>query len=212
MTQNIDLTGQSFGRLIVVNFAGRDNKENRKSWLCKCECGNEKVVLEKALNSGNTKSCGCLIVRNGVEKTKHGMTDSKTWGIWRGMMRRCYEVTNQHYHLYGAKGKLVEDRWHTFQNFFEDMGECPENHSLDRINNDLGYSKDNCRWANYETQNNNRGDYNHNITLNGITKTQAQWARELGVNDTTIAGRLKKGWSIEKALTTPVKVYKKRAA
>lgn len=211
MTNKIELVGQTFGRLIVLSFEGK-NKENRPLWLCKCECGNEKVVLEKNLKNGGTKSCGCLVVRNGKEKTKHNMTDTKTWGIWRGMMRRCYEVTNQHYHLYGAKGKLVEESWHIFQNFYKDMGDCPENYSLDRIDNELGYSKSNCRWADIETQNNNRGDYNTVLTLNGVTKTQAQWARELGINDTTLAGRLKKGWTIEKALTTPVKVYKKKIA
>lgn len=211
MTNKIELVGQTFGRLIVLSFEGK-NKENRPMWLCKCECGNEKVVLEKNLKNGGTKSCGCLVVRNGKEKTKHNMTDTPTWKSWRAMMKRCYEPSASNFSTYGGKGISVESRWHIFQNFLEDMGERKENMSIDRINTDLGYFKENCRWASNTTQNNNRGDYNTVLTLNGVSQTQAEWAKQLGIKDTALSERLRRGWSIEKALTTPVKEYKKKIA
>ena len=201
MGKVIDITGQTFGKLTVLKEAGR-NSENRATWVCKCECGKEAIVIGKSLRQGHTKSCGCIV-------NKHNMTDTPTWTTWRAMMRRCYETTFKHYSRYGARGILVQESWHEFVNFYNDMGERPDGTSLDRINNDGNYEVTNCRWADNFTQNNNRGNYNTSYTLNGVTKNQSEWARELGIKETAIQERLRRGWSVEKALTTPCKSFTK---
>ncbi|MBD2201542.1 hypothetical protein H6G33_09305 [Calothrix sp. FACHB-1219] len=204
MSKIIDITGQVFGRLTVIKQIGF-NKDRRALWLCKCSCGNETTVTGKALRAGTTRSCGCLIVRNGVEKTKHGMTDTKEWNVWRGMMKRCYQPTQDKYPLYGGKGIIVCERWHTFQNFYEDMGNVPEGMTIDRIDSSKNYEPENCRWVDIYVQNNNRGDYNVRWSYKGKDQTVSEWARELGCNNTTLFERQRRGWSIEKILSTPTK-------
>lgn len=193
MTKVIDISGQVFGKLTVLKREGSD-KEGKALWLCKCECGKETLTTGKRLRKGTTKSCGCIV-------NKHNMTNTPTWKVWR----RCYETTNEHYQRYGARGIKVAERWHEFVNFLEDMGERPEGTSIDRINNDGNYEPDNCRWADNFTQNNNRGEYNTKLTLGSETKTIAEWCRKLNMKPTAIQERLRRGWSVEKTLTTPIR-------
>lgn len=201
MGKVIDITGQTFGKLTVLKEAGRSS-ENRATWLCKCECGKEATVIGKHLRNGTTKSCGCIV-------NKHNMTDTPTWTTWRAMMKRCYETTSKHYTRYGARGILVQESWHEFVNFYNDMGERPDGTSLDRINNDGNYEITNCRWADNFTQNNNRGDYNTKLTLGNLTLNINEWSRKLDIKPTAITERLRRGWSVEKTLTTPCKSYTK---
>lgn len=126
-------------------------------------------------------------------------------GIWRGMINRCSNSSSKYYHRYGGRGIKVCRRWKTYANFLEDMGRRPTpKHSIDRVNNDKGYSKKNCRWATSCEQNRNRSD-NRLFTLKGITKTVAEWAKEMGIAGQTITGRSKRGWSDEHATTTPTR-------
>ena len=201
MSKVINITEQVFGKLTVLKREGSD-KEGKALWLCKCDCGNEALITGKRLRKGTTKSCGCIV-------SKHNMTDTTTWKSWRSMMRRCYETTNQHYERYGARGIRVSEKWHEFVNFLTDMGERPDGTSLDRINNDGNYEADNCRWADNFTQNNNRGDYNTKPTLGDLTLNINEWGRKLNIKPTAITERLRRGWSIEKTLTTPCKSYTK---
>lgn len=119
------------------------------------------------------------------------------------MMVRCYNETHVHFQHYGGRGISVCDRWHDFDAFASDMGERPEGFSLDRINNDMGYNPQNCRWATAKEQANNRRS-NTMIEVGGVEKTLSQWAGDLGTSTSTISARINMGWSAEDAVTVPV--------
>jgi hypothetical protein len=124
---------------------------------------------------------------------------NKKKGIWRDMIRRCEDKKNHAYNRYHGKGIFVCDRWHVFENFLEDMGERPFGLSLDRIDNNKGYYKENCRWADAKTQQNNRSN-NRIIEYLGEIKTLSQWAEEYNIDVRKLHKRLKCGWDIERAL------------
>lgn len=171
-----------------------------------CECGVTKVLVVSNVGPTKTRSCGCFRKARNTERfTKHGhkKNDSertKTYTAWTQMLSRCNDKDRKNYVNYGGRGITVCERWHTFANFLEDMGESPVGLSLDRKDNSRGYCKENCRWATRVEQNNNKRD-NVLITHNGITKTQTQWAEEIGVSRETMHWRRKKGWPVEKLLT-----------
>lgn len=138
---------------------------------------------------------------------KHGHAragkESRTYRSWRHALERCNSENDIHFHLYGGRGIKVCERWFKFENFLEDMGNCPQGLSLDRIDVDGNYELENCRWATQQEQANNRRD-NHYIEFNGRNQTIAEWGRELGLEGYLIEQRLNKlGWSVEKTLMTP---------
>jgi len=143
----IDLAGKRPGRLEVLFYVGGNR------WVCVCECGARVVVLGASLRKGRTKSCGCLARERA---TKHGMSRSRAYGIWKAMMQRCYNPNCSAYAYYGGRGIIVCECWHSFVNFLIDMGEPPPGLSIDRINNDGNYEPTNCRWATPSEQNQNR--------------------------------------------------------
>lgn len=200
-----NLANKKFGRLIVIELEGR-NKWGNLRYLCGCDCGNTKIVLGKHLISGATKSCGCFRKEQIKKKlTKHGKCSigrsSKIYRAWTSMTQRCTNPSNGGYIDYGARGIKVCDRWSVFENFLTDMGEVPEGCQLDRINNNLGYCKSNCRWATRKQQARNRRTTNL-ITHNGITQCASDWAKELNITLTALIYRLRNpSWSREKALT-----------
>ena len=147
----VDRTGQVFGKLTVVKQAGRD-KLKKVLWLCKCECGKEKVIVSGSLVTGNTTSCGCVLK---AAITKHGGWKKSSYNTWRAMIRRCTILTDKDYPRYGGKGVSVCERWLEYTNFVADMGEPVGDETLDRINVYGNYSPDNCRWAGVRTQNRN---------------------------------------------------------
>lgn len=129
------------------------------------------------------------------------MSGTKVYDTWANMIQRCHNKKCSGYKKYGAKGILVCPEWHTFENFYEDMGDMPSlKHTIDRIDSTKGYSPDNCRWATMKEQQNNRTN-NRLITFNGKTKTLAQWSELTGICRSVISYRLKKDWTIERALT-----------
>lgn len=137
--------------------------------------------------------------------TKHGMRGTPEYTAWSEAKRRCYLKTGKDYHRYGGRGICVCSRWKdSFENFFSDMGKRPLNTSLDRKDNNKGYSPDNCRWATVEQQANNMRS-SHYLTLNNRRMTVAQWSREIDMCVETLQYRIYAGWTVEKALTTPVK-------
>lgn len=147
---------------------------------------------------------------------KHGMSRTKIYKIWCSMIERCYTPTHHAYARYGARGITVCESWRlSFEQFYKDMGERPAGKSLDRINNNHGYSPDNCRWATQEQQQNNNSA-THILHFNGESLSISQWARKLGISRNRIRSRIQRGMSIADALTIPkqstwanrVKVFK----
>lgn len=200
-----DLSGLRFGKLTVIKMMP-PTKAHSTKWLCACDCGGGTVAMSSNLKNSHSTSCGCITIQHGKDRTTHGQTKTKEYTAWVRMKARCYNKHNNRYKKYGEVGITVCDRWrNSFENFFEDMGICPENmNSIDRIENSLGYSPTNCRWANPLMQSNNRRN-NKVISFNGETMTVSQWAEIKNINYHTLMDRLyKRGWSIEEALTSPI--------
>lgn len=157
MGKRIDLSGQVFARLTVLEFAGK-NERGEALWLCGCGCGGKVTAPSGSLRSGNTKSCGCLKKEATAKaKTVHGMRQHRGYNIWANMKQRCDNPLASHYELYGGRGITYEPDWGAFENFWADMGDTYGEHlSLDRLDNDKGYSKSNCRWVTDSQQKQNK--------------------------------------------------------
>jgi len=201
-----DLTGLQFGKLSVLRREG-SNHRGVSTWLCQCECGCEKVADADSLKRGRTSSCGCLATeqrKSAAQSRAHDLSRSKKPKermAWESMLRRCYDPKHPSFERYSARGIAVCDSWReSFAAFYADMGDAPKGTTLDRINNDLGYSKENCRWADMTAQGNNRSN-NISLTFAGKTLTLSQWARETGIRPNTLHRRLTSGWSVERMLT-----------
>lgn len=198
------MIGLLFGRLKVIG------EVSRHRYRCICSCGKEIILVESVLLNGHRKSCGCLYDdcrKNGFSR-RHGMTGTKTYGIWRGMISRCHSKKNNNYHNYGGRGISVCARWLTFENFLADMGEAPCGKSIDRIDNSGNYEPGNCRWSDRKVQNNNTRR-NHVLTYNGESLTVAQWSDRLGISHDTLMARIRYGWTVDKILNTSVRDYRK---
>lgn len=201
--------GQRFYRWTILK-AYPNQKMRSLFYLCVCDCGTEKKVLDRTLRYSYGKSCGCLsgelaAKRLKIHNTTHGKTKSPEFNAWQAMWNRCENKNSAMFHRYGGRGIRVCRRWEKFENFYEDMGPRPKNKkSLDRINTDGNYEPSNCRWASWSEQQNNRGN-NRIISYNGKTQTMSQWSKEVGIEVRTIWYRLNKGYSIKDALTKPVR-------
>jgi len=194
----MDIVGKTFNHLTVLSYEGRNNHQ-QKVFLCHCNrCGNEKVMIGSAVKNGYSKSCGCLANSLIKERTTtHGMSKTRIYRKWKGMLARCYNSNMQNYQHYGARGIKVCDEWrHDFSKFYEDMGDIPfEKAELDRIDNDKDYCKENCRWVSHRDNCDNRRTYHNKTGYTGVTykpkigKYQAQLYKNkkftyLGVYDT----------------------------
>lgn len=189
--------GQKFGRLTVVEpIPGR-------RYLCRCDCGRERIAHTSNLTSGTVVSCGCWRrVRMATLNAKSKTTEYRTW---RSMLQRCNNPRRPEYPRYGGRGIKVCERWHIFDNFLSDMGPKPSaDLSIERINNDKGYEPGNCCWATAYTQTRNRDSGNRFITFNGKTLMVTEWARSIGLSPAGMYNRLRRGWLLTDALTTPL--------
>ena len=195
-----EMIGKKFGVLEVLSRE-QNSKDGSARWKCVCECGEFRVIDGTALRAGRNKSCGCLSPRFTTEKTKtHGLSGKRIYRIWIGMIARCSENSKgKTRKLYYEKGIRVCDRWLSFVNFYEDMGDPLPNQSIDRIDGSKGYEPSNCRWATSEVQANNT-TANHVVSHDGRSMTIAMWAKEIGVKQNTLLYRIRRGASIEDAL------------
>lgn len=207
MGKRIDLTGQRFGRLTVVKFAGVDKNRN-KCWDCKCDCGKNVTVYGSHLKSGNTKSCGCLNRETRAKRFwKHGGSRERLYCIWKGMIGRTERKSLINYKDYGGCGIKVCEQWRgDFKRFYDwAIGHgYKDGLTIDRIDITGNYCPENCRWVTMKEQNNNKRN-NIKIEYKGEMLTLAQWSERLGIERNTLKARLYKlGWTIEKAFETPV--------
>jgi len=195
MRQARDYTGEKRGRLTVIKIYSH----NKVKWLCRCDCGKETLVW--ASNLKRTKSCGCLIKETASKRfKKHGLAKTPEHIAWAAMRQRCLFKGHKNYHNYGGRGILICKEWDLFENFLSDMGKRPSpDHSLERINNELGYSKENCKWATRLEQGQNTRRVKL-IKFNGEVKTIREWAEFLGIKHDTLSCRLRT-MSVEKSLT-----------
>ncbi len=217
MGKCIDLIGQKFGRLTVVQKIDND-KWGHHQWLCKCNCEdkNAVTVLGNSLKNNKTKSCGCL-QKEIVTKimTKHGHSkrgkESRTYRSRIDMIQRCSNPNNKYWQDYGGRGITVCQRWlNSFLNFLEDMGEAPPGLQLDRIKNGKGYYKKNCHWVTSKINNRNKRN-SRSIIVNGKTLCLIELAQEYNIPYSVLYQRIYKyGWSVKRALTTPVNAIQRR--
>ena len=181
-----DLTGQRFGRLTVI---GVDDRNTRKTYFyCQCDCGKVKSVRSDGLISGAVRSCGCLKKDqdriNLTANHKHKMSHTRPYEIWQGMKGRCYNIHDARYDRYGGRGITVCDEW---KDNFSEFHQWALNNgyrddlTIDRIDNDKGYSPENCRWADSETQCRNRRT-NIKITIGNSTRTLIEWCEIFNVD------------------------------
>ena len=192
--------GDKVGNWIILSERFGSRKHPRVK--ARCVCGKEKDVLIGHLKSGVSTSCGCM------RSTTHGHAKSNrerspTYNTWLGMKERCLNPNHQSYPVYGGRGITLCDRWLKFENFLEDMGERPEGKTLDRKDNDKGYTKSNCRWATKEEQYDNQ---NGAIEHNGEKHSIKGWAEKLNIPYARLQARLHRGWEFERAISTPAMV------
>lgn len=206
-----DLTGRCFGRWTVVEFSHiqiRPSGKGCRYWVCRCDCGTERPVTHNSLQSNKSSSCGCLQKQIASKIFyKHGYTNSRTYSTWAAMIQRTCNPLSDSYPSYGGSGINVCDRWHTFSNFLNDMGEYPsDEHSIDRFPDHSGnYTPSNTRWATNAQQSRNKCN-NRNITINGETMCMTDWSDAYGMNRSVVDARISKyGWNPFDALTVPSK-------
>lgn len=191
MPKGIDLTGQRFGRLIVLSRAedghNRDGSPIRR-WLCKCDCGNTKIITRRELRKGDTKSCGCLERESKVKcNTTHGDSKTTLHRRWVAMRKRCRNPHDKSYPHYGGRGIKVCDEWQdysTFKSWALSHGYSPEL-SLDRIDVDGDYCPDNCRYVDMTTQARNRTN-GIEVMYQGKTYTLPELAELTGIPYSTL--------------------------
>lgn len=187
-----NLHGQTFGSLNVLRKAANRTTHGKVLWICECACGEWAVVIAGDLLSGTTQSCGCLQRRRTSQaRTTHGLSSTRAYQIWKGMMARCHDPAARGYERYGARGITVSQRWVTVTAFVKDMGHPPIGMTLERIDNDGPYSPDNCRWATPVEQAHNRRS-NRFVTFQGETLCVSEWAKRIGINRTTLLRRLRR--------------------
>ena len=197
MSRNrLELVGKKFERLLVKSR--EENTPNGQTrWKCVCDCGKETIVVGSALVRGSTKSCGCWNKERigDMNRTHNGTSGRKstpTHGSWRGMKERCTNPNNSHYHLYGGRGISFCEDWKSFENFLEDMGERPEGMSLERIDVNGNYCKENCKWEIIGNQNFNISLKSNNTTGRSGLSTRIQkdgvvrWVATIGYNGKSI--------------------------
>ena len=209
-----DITGRRFGRWTVLSVAGK-NSYGAYMWNCVCDCGTRRAVAGHTLRRGLSMSCGCLGAEHRLKAVRDkpkGKSNDRLYSVWSGMVDRCHNSASKYYDRYGGRGITVCAEWRdnydafkkwAYSNGYNDSVskyQC----TIDRIDNQLGYSPDNCRWVDMTVQCNNRAS-NHIIAFNGASHTLSEWARITGIRKDTLRRRLcVYKWPVERAMTEPV--------
>jgi hypothetical protein len=205
--QSIDLTGHTYHRWTVIEPAPQKGRYTQ--WFCRCVCGTLRAVRTCNLRSGASLSCGCLQREvAGSHLVKHRMANKPEYPefhIWNSMKQRCINPHNTRYTCYGGRGITVCQAWReSFETFYADMGPRPgPEYSIERRDNDGPYAPENCYWATIDIQSRNKRS-NHYVTLYGRRACLAEWFEIIGIRPMTYFMRIRYGWSVEQALTTPV--------
>ena len=202
-----DKTGMIVGRLTVIELYSIRPTSKSTMWLCKCKCGNICVVSTENLRKGHTESCGCLAketLKNNSQKQIKPFRNHPLYKRWLHIKTRCNPNYNKAKYYYGKGISMCEEWNNCFDSFYKwaiNNG-YKDGLTIDRIDNNKGYSPDNCRWVDYKIQENNRTN-NKRIEYQGNTHTIAEWSRILGIKDSKLRSRIRYGWDIERAFTTP---------
>ncbi len=209
MTKHHDLTGNRYGRLVAVEHKGY--RRGATYWLFACDCGNRKEIAAPGVKSGAVRSCGCLHFErcsSGLNQLKHGDAKkgavTRLHSIWRGMLKRAGNGYQSADTRYRDRGIGVCEEWSTYPPFkaWSELNGYADGLTIDRINNDDSYSPENCRWTTKKEQARNRRS-SRILTANGKSQTIAAWSEESGLGASTIHTRLRRGWTLEKALLKP---------
>lgn len=213
MSKAIDLTGRIFGRWEVIERA-ENTKQGDACFVCRCTCEEktERVVKGASLRQGKSLSCGCLTIEASKSRATHSGTKTRLYRIWQNMKERCYNPKNTYYYNYGGRGISVCENWKDkFENFsnWAYANGYEEVLTLDRKNNNLNYSENNCRWVSRKAQANNTRK-NKLILFNGEIHTMSEWSTILDITYMCLVHRIGRGWSIERAFTTPQQNRKKK--
>lgn len=212
MAQSRNLEGQRFGRALVISKAG--SMDGKIFWNCVCDCGKEFKTYTYYLTGGKMKSCGCWMKehrKNGFYRT-HSLSSTSIYKLYRGIKRRCYNSHEHNYYNYGGRGINMCEEWRNdfikFYNWALENG-YEKGLQIDRIDNEKGYSPDNCKFSTAKEQANNRRS-NIVIEYEGRTQTLTQWCEEFNFNYDCIRQRIAKGWDVYKALFTEVRKVNRR--
>lgn len=187
------LTAARYGRLVPVEHI------KGQGWRCRCDCGAEKFVTGNHLSSGAVVSCGCFHAEQQRSPKSHGMRRTRVWAIWSLMVQRCTNQRNPAFANYGGRGITVCPEWLEFAGFFRDMGHPPSGLTLERSDNERGYSPDNCRWATRAEQARNKRT-NRVIELDGVAMPLVAWCETQGLKYWTVHARLRRGATAQEAL------------
>lgn len=199
MSKALDLTGKRFGKLVAVQV-DESNISKKRKWVCICDCGNSVSVTTNNLRSGQTKSCGCLVYE--TKNQTHGMKQTRIYGIWCGMKKRCNNPNDKSYAHYGEKGIKVCKEWENdfvAFNCWSLLNGYSDELTIDRIDVSKGYSPENCRWITHAEQQGNRTN-TIRITIDGEEKTVAEWSKETGINGKIIYQRYHRATMSGKAI------------
>jgi len=188
--------GRKFNRLTFESVAWNDTTESAIGTFS-CDCGNTYTGNPYSVFTGNTKSCGCLArdILN-ARNHKHGMARSKIYQIWADMVARCVRPTHKRWSDYGGRGITVSEDWLNFEAFYRDMGDRPHGCSLDRVDNNLGYSASNCRWATSHEQATNKRN-NRYLEAFGFSLPITWWGQLIGMGSSDLGRKLKSDLSLE---------------
>jgi len=189
-----DLTGVRFGKRTVVEYAGKDH-HGHAQWACRCDCGKLSIARADALRRGSGDTCGCRDSR-----FIHGNPEHPSYITWKSMINRCCNPNHPNYKNYGGRGITICEAWRDFRRFAADMGERPTGYTIERTDNDGGYTPENCKWATCIEQHRNTRA-NRFIEYRGRKITVAELAEIAGLKHSTVTRRLNNGWSVEDAAT-----------